>query len=319
MTDPWTPSSLTEFVGQRRVMDQLEVSIAAAMEKRNAGQAWCFSVAAVGPPGVGKSVLGSLVAQQHLLGIDWWRVQGSQLRTPEVAQDWLRRFAHDFARTGRTWMWILDESHLAPPGILEECYPVLQYGHFADDGGTKPLPLLFWFTSNYASGLPEPLLSRCMVLEFQYYSEDEIEEILTLSAERLGYSMTGDACVLLASYAWGEPRRANHLLQAVADGMLAFGKGTRIQTEHVRAAFARLRLQQGLTETQIGLLRALAGARNRRMGVRTLAGVLSRSERDIASRIEPVLLRRGAIAIVPGGRELTLEGARVLLGTLEAR
>lgn len=277
MSDPWSPSSLKEFVGQRRVMDQLEVSLAAAIEKRNAGQPWCFSVAAVGPPGVGKSVLASLVAQH--LGVEHWRLQGSQLRSSEAAQEWLRRFAHDHTRTGRTWLFVIDETHTMPVGIVEGFYPTIASGQFHDEGTTMSLPLLCWFTSNHLSGLPEPLLSRCMVLEFQYYSDDEIAEILMWSAERASYSMTSDACALLASYSWGVPRRANHLLQHVTDAMLAFSKGTRIRTDDVRETFARLRLQDGLTESQVGVLRALSGAKHRRMGVRTLSGHLGMSEK----------------------------------------
>jgi Holliday junction resolvasome RuvABC ATP-dependent DNA helicase subunit len=224
----------------------------------------------------------------------------------------VRRFSQDPSE----FLFLVDEAHLAPPGVLEEFFHVLSRGVFTEDDGTQTSVgvLLFWFTAPDASLLPQPLLSRCLSLQFEPYSLDEIREVLTLSAERCGYTLSDDARALLASAAFGIPRRANHLLGATIDGMVAADQGTHIDTSQVAQAFTRLRLHpEGLDEAQVAVLRHLSAARKRRLGVRTLAALVGRSEREMLMRVEAPLLRLGYVVVAAGaGRELTPAGLRYL-------
>ncbi len=311
MADPFAPSTLEEFIGQNHVIAQVRDALAAAKKRRKAGEIWWLDLhtIAVGEPGLGKSVLAQVMA--HELGIKWFRLIGGHLSTADIARDWLRRLAH----TNEPYLWLVDEADSAKVAAMQELHMPLIENAFIDTDGKRVIlpPVIFFFTSNFISGIPLAIQSRCLLqMEFKPYRIEDLTTIAAMSAVRLSYEASDQALDLLARNAQGEPRRVNTLLRLVIQDAVAHDRGKFIDSQQVAEVLNRQLFPLGLTPTQVELLYYLSRQKNMKAGLQTLANALGQSIKDVQRRHERFLIRQNMIVVVPGGRQLTDTGLQYL-------
>jgi Holliday junction DNA helicase RuvB len=305
-----TPLTLDEFIGQDQIVTQIRTAILAAKRRMALDELWAPDLCSVfhGPPGLGKSLLGQIIA--HELNVKWFVVLGNHLSNAAAAREWLTRIA----RSGTPYVWIVDEADSAKAAALQELHLSLTEGKYLDDNGamvTLP-PLVFCFTTNYLASIPLALQSRCVAFGFAPYSAGHLATIAEVTAERLGYDLSADAAVTLAENAQGEPRRVNSLLRLIIQDLVAHDRDIWITADDVVRVIAPMLHALGLTGIQIELMQYLARQKNLTAGLQTLAHAISQSPNDLRQHHEHFLIRSGLITVVPGGRQLTSAGAAYL-------
>ena len=297
------PQNLDEFIGQRQIRSNLRVFIDAAKGRQEAMDHVLFH----GPPGLGKTTLAQIVARE--LGVNFRMTSGptitkagdlSALLTNLLPKDVL----------------FIDEIHRLNPSVEEVLYPAMEDFQLDLMIGEGPaarslridLPPFTLIAATTRSGLiTTPLRDRFGIpMRLQFYSQNELEEIIKRAAEKLSFKITTDGAKEIARRSRGTPRVAGRLLRRVRDfaGIL-FSEA--IDAEAADAALVRLEVDNlGLDAMDKRYLNCIA--RNYSggpVGVDTLAAALSEQRDVIEEVIEPYLLQQGFIDRTPRGRVLS--------------
>ena len=297
------PQNLEEFIGQRQIRSNLRVFIDAAKGRHEAMDHVLFH----GPPGLGKTTLAQIVARE--LGVNFRMTSGptitkagdlSALLTNLLPKDVL----------------FIDEIHRLNPSVEEVLYPAMEDFQLDLMIGEGPaarslridLPPFTLIAATTRSGLiTTPLRDRFGIpMRLQFYSQNELEEIIKRAAEKLSFKITTDGAKEIARRSRGTPRVAGRLLRRVRDfaGIL-FSEA--IDAEAADAALVRLEVDNlGLDAMDKRYLNCIA--RNYSggpVGVDTLAAALSEQRDVIEEVIEPYLLQQGFIDRTPRGRVLS--------------
>ncbi|ARJ05429.1 Holliday junction ATP-dependent DNA helicase RuvB [Cnuibacter physcomitrellae] len=299
------PRSLAEFVGQRKVRGQLQLLLdAAAIQDRTPDH-----ILLAGPPGLGKTTLAMIVAQetgrplrmtsgpaiQHagdLAAVLSALVPGEVLFVDEI---------HRMARTAEEMLYL----------AMEDFRIDIMVGKGA---GATSIPLdLSPFTlvgATTRSGLlPNPLRDRFgFTAHLEFYETEELIEVLRRAAALLGVPIGEEALLEIASRSRGTPRIANRLLRRVRDFALVDGGGASV--EAVRAALDlydvdELGLDRLDRAVMTVLLKRFDGGP---VGLNTLAVSVGEEADTIESVVEPFLVRIGLISRTPRGRVATRAG-----------
>src|ERR1700730_10618985 len=208
------PRKLDEYIGQDRVRENLQVSIAAARHRREA----LDHVLLYGPPGLGKTTLAYVIA--HELGGTVRATSGPVLAKPGDLAALLTNLAeHD--------VLFIDEIHRMSPTIEEILYPALEdyeldilIGQGPSARSVKvPLQKFTLIGATTRAGLlTAPLRSRFgIVHRLEFYTPADLEEIVRRSARILEVPMEAGAAAEIARRSRGTPRIANRLLRRVRD------------------------------------------------------------------------------------------------------
>src|SRR5438128_8025061 len=216
------PRSFDEYVGQRKVVDNLKVFVTAAARRGERLDHVLFS----GPPGIGKTTLAHLIAGE--LGVPLRAVGAPAIEHKGTLASYLTSLE---ARG----VLFIDEVHRLQPVVEEYLYPAMEDFRLeipvGDGANAEMLPLsLPPFTLVGATTrtglLSAPFLSRFGInLRLDYYTPDELTEIVRRSADRLAVGIEAGGAEEIGRRARGTPRIANHLLRRVRDFAEVDGDG----------------------------------------------------------------------------------------------
>jgi Holliday junction DNA helicase RuvB len=297
------PQQLTEFIGQEQARANMRVFIAAARARREALDHVLF----VGPPGLGKTTLAQIVARE--LGVNFRSTSG-----PVIAK------AGDLAalltNLEERDVLFIDEIHRLNPAVEEILYPAMEDFQLDLIIGEGPAARsvkidIARFTlvgaTTRAGLLTNPLRDRFGIpIRLNFYTEAELELIVSRGARVLGIGMTPDGANEIARRARGTPRIAGRLLRRVRDFALVAGH-ERIDRASADRALGALEVDvAGLDAMDRRYLVTIAeNYGGGPVGVETLAAALSEPRDAIEDIIEPFLIQKGFIQRTPRGRLLT--------------
>jgi Holliday junction DNA helicase RuvB len=297
------PQKLAEFIGQEKARANLDVFIRAARERKEALDHVLF----VGPPGLGKTTLAQIVARE--LGVNFRATSGPVI---SKAGDLAALLTNLEERD----VLFIDEIHRLNPQVEEILYPAMEDFQLDLIIGEGPAARsvkieLAKFTlvgaTTRAGLLTNPLRDRFGIpVRLDFYTERELEEIVTRGARVLGVGITPDGANEIARRARGTPRIAGRLLRRLRDFAHVEGRKAIDRAAADRALGALEVDAAGLDAMDRRYLSTIA--RNYGggpVGVETIAAALSEPRDAIEDIIEPFLIQKGFVQRTPRGRLLT--------------
>ena len=302
------PRSFDEFVGQKRVVENLRVYVRAALDRGEA----LDHVLLAGPPGLGKTTLAHIVAEE--LGVELKTASGPTL---ERGAD----LAAILTQLNEREVLFIDEIHRLHRAVEEVLYPAMEdyeldilIGQGPGAQSVKvPVPPFTLVGATTRSGLlTRPLRARFGIpCQMDYYEPDELRTIVERSGRCLELPLDRDAAAALARRSRGTPRIANRLLKRVRDFAQVMGDG-RATLEMVELCLEREGVDAiGLDGMDLRILHTIAFKFDRGpVGLTNLAAAIGEQADTIEETYEPYLIREGLLQRTPRGRVLTAAGAK---------
>jgi len=297
------PRSLNEYIGQDRLRDNLHVSIAAARGRREA----LDHVLLYGPPGLGKTTLAYVIGNE--MGVGVRATAGPVIERPGDLAGMLTDLQEH-------QVLFIDEIHRLSPAIEEILYPAMEdyeldivIGQGPGARSVKvPLQKFTLIGATTRAGLlTSPLRARFgIVHRLDFYTNEDIEEIVRRSARILDVTLQDDAAAQIARRSRGTPRVANRLLRRVRDFAQVRADG-RISGEVARKAMDLVGVDDnGFDEVDRRLLQTIIDKfSGGPVGVNSLAAAINEEKDAIEDMYEPFLIQAGFLDRTPRGRVAT--------------
>ncbi len=304
------PNRWDEYIGQKTIKDNLKILLTAASERKSPPEHILF----YGPPGLGKTTLAHLIAKEL-------NVQMKVTSGPAIEK--VGDLASVLTNLSSGDILFIDEIHRLNKAIEEVLYPAMESGSLDIIIGKGPSartiqldlpPFTLIAATTRIAMLSSPLRSRFSggVFRLEFYSEKEIEQIVSRSASILGIEIEQTAAQEIAKRSRFTPRTANYFLKRCRD--YAQVHKTKLDKKAVDAALAMLGVDElGLTGSDREILETIIKKFNGGpVGLNTIAASLSEEQATIEEFNEPYLIQIGLLERTSRGRVVTPHGYKHL-------
>ena len=302
------PRALADYVGQRKVREQLSIFIEAARRRKEP----LDHVLLFGPPGLGKTTLSHIIA--HELGVNLRQTSGPVLERPgDLAALLTNLEPRD--------VLFIDEIHRLSPIVEEILYPALEDFQIDIMIGEGPAarsvkldlpPFTLVGATTRAGMLTNPLRDRFgIVARLEFYTPDELRRIVGRSAALLDIEVDDEGAMQIARRSRGTPRIANRLLRRVRDYAEVRADG-KVSSAVADAALSMLDVDAaGLDVMDRKLLQTvLAKFDGGPVGIDNLAAAIGEERDTIEDVLEPFLIQQGFLQRTARGRIATATAYR---------
>ena len=297
------PQTLADYIGQEDVKEQLSIALQAAKLRGEA----LDHVLIFGPPGLGKTTLSNIIANE--LGVGITQTSGPALEKKGDAAALLTNLQP------RNVIFI-DEIHRLSPVIEEFLYPAMEDYMVDIMTGEGPSarsikinlnPFTLIGATTRAGTLTSPLRARFgIILQLQFYTPKELEIIVNASAKKLNVQIEPDGAYEIASRSRGTPRIANRILRRVRDYAQVVGGGI-ITKQIARSALKMLSIDEsGFDDFDRRYLQCIIEDFNGGpVGIESLAASLGHDRDTLENVVEPYILQQGFVQRTRTGRIAT--------------
>jgi Holliday junction DNA helicase RuvB len=297
------PQNLDEFVGQRKVCENLSVYIQSAKGRSAA----LDHVLLYGPPGLGKTSLAQIIARE--MGVGFRSTSGPIIeKSGDLAAILTSLEPND--------VLFIDEIHRLSSHVEEILYPAMEdhkldiiigEGPAARTVQVELQPFTLIGATTRAGLLTNPLRDRFGIQErLEFYTPEELNSIVSRAADLLNLPIAQEGAFEISRRSRGTPRVANRLLRRVRDFAMVKGDG-KITAEMADSALIALEVDKlGLDRNDHRFLRALIEKfEGGPVGLETIAAAISESKDTIEDILEPYMLQLGFLQRTPRGRTAT--------------
>ena len=297
------PLTFSDFSGQKKVVENLEVFVEAAKYR---GEPLDHTLLH-GPPGLGKTTLSNIIANE--LGVGFKITSGPVLDKPGD-------LAGILTSLEKNDVLFIDEIHRLSPVVEEYLYSAMEdyrIDIMIDKGPSARSiqidlnPFTLVGATTRSGLLTAPLRARFGInMHLEYYDPETLQKIIERSASILNVPITEDAALEIAGRSRGTPRIANALLRRVRDFAQVKGDG-RIDTKITRIALTALNIDKyGLDEIDNKILLTIIDKfKGGPVGITTIATAVGEDAGTVEEVYEPFLIMEGFIKRTPRGRMVT--------------
>lgn len=297
------PRNFDDFTGQEKIIENLKVFVKAAVQREEA----LDHVLLHGPPGLGKTTLSYIIAQE--LGTNIKTTSGPVLEKPGDLAGLLTNLE-------KGDVLFIDEIHRLSPVVEEFLYSAMEdyridimidSGPNARSIQLEINPFTLIGATTRSGLLTAPLRARFGInARLEYYDKQLMQKIITRSAQIINTPIEADASAEIAKRSRGTPRIGNALLRRTRDFAQIKGNGI-INLEIARFALTALNVDaEGLDEMDNKILRTIIEKfKGGPVGINTIATAIGEEGGTIEEVYEPYLIQEGFLTRTPRGREVT--------------